>query len=157
MATKYRCVAFNDAGEATYTGRVNVLGPPSLRPSWLSSSSSQTNINNNTLTVVSGRSITLRCSVIAYPIESILWQHNGNTLPVNHRQKVDLIVNGVGGKLHINNVHRSADQGEYWCIVKVCPHFLKEFLLFKKFFVRTSMYLKAGIIKPLIYDQSIIC
>jgi hypothetical protein len=132
MSKKYRCVAFNDAGQATYTGRVNVLGAASLRPSWLSSSSSLTNINNNTLTVVSGRSITLRCPVIAYPIESISWQHNGNTLPVNHRQKVDLIVNGVGGKLHINNVHRSADQGEYWCILKVCSLFklfLKEFLV----------------------------
>lgn len=88
----------------------------SLRPSWLSSSSSSTNINNS-VTVVSGRSISMRCPVIAYPIESLVWQHNGNVLPVNHRQKVDAILNG--GKLHINNVHRSLDEGEYWCTVKV--------------------------------------
>ena len=116
---KYRCVAVNDAGQASYTGRVNVMGTPALRPSWLSSSSVAPNINNNSLTVVSGRSLSVRCPVIAYPIESIVWQHNTNTLPVNHRQKIEPIVNGVGGKLHITNLHRNVDQGEYWCTVKV--------------------------------------
>ncbi|XP_054166069.1 cell adhesion molecule Dscam2-like [Oppia nitens] len=113
----YRCVAVNDAGQTSYSGRINVLGAPALRTSWMSSSSTTSNINN-TVTVVSGRQIALRCPVIAYPIESIVWQHNSNTLPVNHRQKIEPIINGVGGKLHIINVHRNNDQGEYWCIIK---------------------------------------
>lgn len=51
-------------------------------------------------------------------MESLIWEHSGNTLPVNHRQKVDQLNNGVGGKLHVHNVHRSQDQGEYSCTAK---------------------------------------
>lgn len=39
-------------------------------------------------------------------------------MPVNHRQKVEPLLNGNPGKLYINNVHRNSDQGEYQCVVK---------------------------------------
>lgn len=69
--------------------------------------------------VISGRSVTLICPVIAYPIESLVWQHRSVTLPSNHRHQIEPIIGGVGGKLTIQNVHRDNDQGDYECIVKV--------------------------------------
>ncbi len=95
-------------GHASYTGRISIIGSPALRSMWTS----------NNLTVVAGHSIVLRCPVIAYPIESIVWEHKGNTLPVNHRHKIDQLMNGVGGKLHITGVHKTLDAGEYICVVK---------------------------------------
>ena len=123
---------------------MNVIGSAALRPAWTSSSvtsssSSSSSASSGTasssslkdlnkfndpafpyqITVVSGRSVTIRCPVIAYPIESLQWQHRSTQLPNNHRQKVDPVIGGVGGKLFISNVHRENDQGEYSCTVKV--------------------------------------
>ncbi|CAG2165909.1 unnamed protein product, partial [Oppiella nova] len=102
---EYKCVASNDVGQASHTGRVSVIGSPALRSMWTS----------NNITVVSGHSIALGCPVIAYPIESISWEHKANTLPVNHRHKIEPLMNGVGGKLHISVVHKALDAGEYIC------------------------------------------
>ncbi|XP_054160537.1 cell adhesion molecule Dscam2-like [Oppia nitens] len=105
---EYKCVASNDVGQSSHTARISVIGQPSLRSMWTS----------NNLTVVSGHSIVLSCPVIAYPIESIMWEHKSNQLPVNHRHKVEPIINGIGGKLHISAVHKALDAGEYICTVK---------------------------------------
>lgn len=126
---QYRCVASNNAGHVSFTSRVNVIGSAALRSPWTSPNTGSSSTKNsgdsagglhpNTMTVVSGRSVVIRCPVIAYPIESLVWQHRSTTLPSNHRQKVDAIIGGVGGKLYIGNVHRENDQGEYACTVKV--------------------------------------
>lgn len=63
----------------------------------------------------------VRCPVIAYPIEAVTWQHNGNQLPTNHRQSIDPIVDGYGGVLRIRDVHPAQDGGDYVCSVKVLP------------------------------------
>lgn len=127
--SQYRCLASNNAGHVSFTSRVNVIGAAALRTAWSSaaggsSSSSSSDSKNDpslpyTMTVVSGRSVVIRCPVIAYPVEALVWQHRATTLPNNHRQKVDSLISGVGGKLFISNVHRDNDQGEYSCTVKV--------------------------------------
>jgi Down syndrome cell adhesion protein len=108
IVLQYKCVASNDVGQAIHTAHISVMGAPSLRSMWTS----------NNLTVVSGHSILLRCPVIGYPIESISWEHKANTLPVNHRHKIEPLMNGIGGKLHITSVHKALDQGEYICTVR---------------------------------------
>lgn len=98
----------NEVGYSSFTGRMNVMGAPQLR----------TLRSLNNMTAIAGRSTTIRCPVISYPLESVVWEHQGNVLPVNHRHKIDSIINGVGGKLYIANVHKVLDQGEYICNVK---------------------------------------
>ncbi|KAH7639492.1 hypothetical protein HUG17_3525 [Dermatophagoides farinae] len=121
---QYRCTASNSAGIVSYSARINVMGPAALRPNWIStatSSSSQKTSSSSgdySIMVISGRSVTLICPVIAYPIESLVWQHRSVTLPSNHRHQIEPIIGGVGGKLTIQNVHRDNDQGDYECIVK---------------------------------------
>lgn len=61
----------------------------------------------------------IRCPVIAYPIESIVWEHNNNILPANHRQSIDPIIDGYGGILRIQDVHSFQDAGDYLCTVRV--------------------------------------
>lgn len=105
---EWKCIASNDVGQAVYVGRLNVLGPPSAR----------LNFNNN-ITVVAGRSVIFRCPVVGFPIDFLKWEHNGHTLPINHRQKIDPFTSrGFGGKLRLENVQRPTDEGEYSCSVK---------------------------------------
>lgn len=74
---------------------------------------------HHNLSVVAGLDTVVRCPVIAYPIESVTWEHNGNMLPTNHRQSIDAITDGYGGILRIKDVHSAQDSGDYVCSVRV--------------------------------------
>ncbi|RWS27565.1 Down syndrome cell adhesion molecule-like protein Dscam2, partial [Leptotrombidium deliense] len=105
---EYKCIASNEVASAVYSGRLNVVGPPTVRP-----------LSAPNITVVSGNQVVLRCPVIGYPLNSLKWEHNGHTLPINHRQKVEqLTQNGYGGQLRIDNIQRPTDEGDYSCIAK---------------------------------------
>ena len=65
---QYKCVAYNSVGEASFSGQINVIGGPMIR----NYGSSVTNI-----TCIAGRSAYLRCPIIGYPIDSLIWQYNG--------------------------------------------------------------------------------
>ena len=68
---------------------------------------------------MAGLDTVVRCPVIAYPIESVSWEHKGNVLPTNHRQSIDPIVDGYGGILRLKDVHSVQDAGDYVCSVRV--------------------------------------
>lgn len=105
-------MATNEVGKVHYRGVVLVTGGPNLRTTFW---------GHHNLSVVAGVSTVVRCPVIAYPIQAISWQHNGNQLPTNHRQTIDPIVDGYGGVLRIRDVHPAQDGGDYVCSVKVLP------------------------------------
>ncbi|KAH9373260.1 hypothetical protein HPB48_005005 [Haemaphysalis longicornis] len=96
---EYSCVARNDIATEAHAGRLNVQGPPFVRP-----------LRN--VTVVSGTQLTLRCPYGGHPIESLVWQKAGMGLPVNYRQSVD-----ARGRLLVQQAQKSADEGEYTCAV----------------------------------------
>jgi Down syndrome cell adhesion molecule len=106
-------MASNSMGNASYSGQISVIGSAVVREY---NYNSEHNYNN--YTVIAGRDIVLRCPAIGYPIESVVWTHKGNTLPVNHRQKIDQIISGIGGKLQITQVDKTLDAGEYICTVR---------------------------------------
>lgn len=58
---QYACVAENGAGRARHSGRINVKGPPFVRPM------------SNT-TAVAGDMLELTCPVGGYPIDTIRWE-----------------------------------------------------------------------------------
>lgn len=111
-------MASNSAGSVTYSARIKVMGAASLRTNWLTNNKKSSSETSSTM-VISGQTVTLICPVIAYPIESLVWQHRASTLPSNHRHKIEPIIGGAGGRLTIENVHRDNDQGQYDCTVKV--------------------------------------
>ncbi|XP_070549947.1 cell adhesion molecule DSCAM-like [Ptychodera flava] len=94
----WRCQATSEIGEAHYEARINVLGNPVVR--------AMPNV-----TAVSGRDTTINCRVAGYPIESIEWRKNGDTLPTNLRQTVL-----SDGTLIIASTEKGRDEGEYSCI-----------------------------------------
>lgn len=57
----YSCVARNDVGEIRHAGRLNVYGPPMIRPM-------------PDLSVVAGESALAQCRVAGYPIDEINWE-----------------------------------------------------------------------------------
>nr|AWV54575.1 mDscam12 [Tetranychus urticae] len=95
----YSCKASNIAGSLQHTARINVLGPPFIRPM-------------ANLTVLSAQNIQITCPYSGYPIKSVTWLRDGRKLPQNHRQKVFL-----NGTFVINNVEKGADAGQYQCAV----------------------------------------
>ena len=58
------CVATNRAGRVEHTGRLNVRGPPTIRPM-------------APVSVVAGRTAHFDCIVAGFPINSIYWEKNG--------------------------------------------------------------------------------
>jgi len=97
-------------GKVSFNGQVLVTGGPNLRTTFW---------GHHNLSVVAGLDTVVRCPVIAYPIESVAWEHNGNVLPTNHRQSIDHIEDGYGGILRIKDVHSAQDSGDYVCSVRV--------------------------------------
>ncbi|KAG8200003.1 hypothetical protein JTE90_006241 [Oedothorax gibbosus] len=96
---EYTCSADNAVSSVRHTARLDVYGPPYVKP--------MPNIS-----AVAGQTAVLQCPISGYPIESVMWIKDGATLPTNHRQKVENL-----GKLVIHEVHRSADEGTYVCDV----------------------------------------
>ncbi|XP_037543605.1 Down syndrome cell adhesion molecule-like protein 1 homolog [Nematolebias whitei] len=99
----YRCVARNSAGSAEYQARINVRGPPRIRPM-------------RDITAVAGRNTYITCRVIGYPYYSIKWLKDGMQLPDNHRQVVF-----ENGTLRLTDVQKGADEGTYLCSVLIQP------------------------------------
>uniref|UniRef100_A0A674MX31 DS cell adhesion molecule like 1 n=1 Tax=Takifugu rubripes TaxID=31033 RepID=A0A674MX31_TAKRU len=99
----YRCVARNSAGSAEYQARINVRGPPRIRPM-------------RDMTAVAGRNTYITCRVIGYPYYSIKWLKDGMQLPDNHRQVVF-----ENGTLRLTDVQKGADEGTYLCSVLIQP------------------------------------
>ncbi|KAK3872049.1 hypothetical protein Pcinc_022840 [Petrolisthes cinctipes] len=94
----WSCLARNRAGQAEHTGRLDVRGPPTIRPFQPTS-------------VVAGKTATFNCIVAGFPIDSIYWEKNGVVLPVSERQEVH-----ANGTLHVHQVSREADGGQYTCV-----------------------------------------
>lgn len=107
---EYRCLAFNEIGQASNVARINVFGKPALRT-----------FANTNLTLVEGRSVALKCPLVAYPIEQLSWRFNHKQLPANHRQKIEPINFDANGKpntgrtLYIENIQKNQDEGVYSC------------------------------------------
>lgn len=102
-SSEVRCVAFNEIGQASNIGRINVYGKPALRQ-----------FASTNLTLVEGRSIALKCPVVAYPLDAITWHFNHDKqLPSNHRQKIESISFDSNGKpntgrtLWIENIQKN--------------------------------------------------
>uniref|UniRef100_A0A8C2ZAC1 DS cell adhesion molecule like 1 n=1 Tax=Cyclopterus lumpus TaxID=8103 RepID=A0A8C2ZAC1_CYCLU len=99
----YRCAARNSAGSAEYQARINVRGPPRIRPM-------------KNITAVAGRNSFINCRVIGYPYYSINWYKEGLLLPDNHRQVVY-----ENGTLKLSDVQKVLDEGAYVCSVLIQP------------------------------------
>lgn len=67
---QYTCTAENGAGKARHSGRINVLGPPFVRPM-------------SNATAVAGDTLELTCPVGGYPIESIRWEKGKFIISLN--------------------------------------------------------------------------
>ncbi|XP_076348185.1 cell adhesion molecule Dscam1-like [Tachypleus tridentatus] len=93
----YECVASNGIGLVSHVAKVNVYGPPYVRPM-------------KNVTVVEGERLILQCPVAGYPIKHIVWERGSLQLPINHRQQVF-----QNGSLIIREVKRDSDQGQYRC------------------------------------------
>ncbi|GFR31017.1 down syndrome cell adhesion molecule-like protein Dscam2 [Trichonephila clavata] len=96
----YRCDISNDVGAVWHAARLNVYGPPFIRPF-------------PNISAISGQELVLNCPVGGYPIKSITWQKGGIILPLDHRHKISNT-----GYLTIQDVQKAADEGEYTCIAK---------------------------------------
>ncbi|OXA56399.1 Down syndrome cell adhesion molecule-like protein Dscam2, partial [Folsomia candida] len=71
----YACQARNAMGIALHTGRLNIYGPPFVRPV-------------PPIKGVAGKNLQIQCPVSGYPIESISWERGGSLLPVTRMQRV---------------------------------------------------------------------
>nr|XP_031839913.1 Down syndrome cell adhesion molecule-like protein Dscam2 isoform X3 [Nomia melanderi] len=96
---EYECIASSRAGEARHSARLNIYGPPYVRPM-------------TTVSAVAWKQFHIKCPVAGYPIESIIWEKDGVRLPTNMRQRV------ANGSLSIDNVQSDADQGTYTCTAR---------------------------------------
>ncbi|XP_041984481.1 Down syndrome cell adhesion molecule-like protein Dscam2 isoform X2 [Aricia agestis] len=94
---EYACVAANAAGKASHAARVNVYGLPYIR-------------EMPKVTAVAGSDLHIKCPVAGYPIETISWERDGQTLPLNRRQKVF-----PNGTLIVEQTQRGEDAGTYTC------------------------------------------
>ncbi|XP_074600813.1 cell adhesion molecule Dscam1-like [Brevipalpus obovatus] len=95
---QYECTASNILATARHSRRINVYGPPFIRP-----------MKNGT--AIASDILILNCPVGGYPIESIHWEREGKSLPYNHRQQVR-----PNGTLIVTDVQRNTDQGLYTCV-----------------------------------------
>ncbi|XP_023234043.1 Down syndrome cell adhesion molecule homolog [Centruroides sculpturatus] len=96
----YTCIAQNDVGSKLYSSKLNVYGPPFIKPM-------------RNITVLDGQNIQISCPVSGYPIEKIYWERDGRILPHNHRQR-----SFNNGTLVIQEVQKRNDGGRYTCIAE---------------------------------------
>ncbi|KAG8201070.1 hypothetical protein JTE90_002743 [Oedothorax gibbosus] len=93
----YGCEARNDVGMVGHTARIDVFGPPFIRPM-------------GNMTVVAGTTVTIICPVSGYPIDRTYVEKSGSKLPFGDRQSVD-----QRGVVRIHSV-RKEDEGIYRCV-----------------------------------------
>ncbi|XP_076306911.1 cell adhesion molecule Dscam1-like isoform X2 [Tachypleus tridentatus] len=70
----YSCTAENIVGRVTYSARLDVYGPPYIRPM-------------DNITVLAGRSATVQCPFSGFPLKKVFWGKGEKRLPYNHRQR----------------------------------------------------------------------
>lgn len=75
-----------------------MAGPPSARPP-------------RNVTVVAGTDVYLRCPVAGFPISSVTWQRDGESLPSHLRHRVF-----PNGTLQVKQVEGRSDRGLYTCL-----------------------------------------
>lgn len=61
---------------------------------------------------IAGKTLTIKCPVAGYPIDTVIWEKDGNRLPTTMWQRVQ------NGTLHFDNVQKTTDQATYSCIAK---------------------------------------
>ncbi|XP_069972795.1 cell adhesion molecule Dscam1 isoform X4 [Penaeus vannamei] len=93
----YSCTAENSAGKVVHSARLNVYGPPHIRPM-------------GQLSAVAGETFSVTCPASGYPLHKIIWTKDGVRLPTGHRQRVF-----PNGTLVIEQVTRGTDDGQYSC------------------------------------------
>ncbi|XP_037792633.1 Down syndrome cell adhesion molecule-like protein Dscam2 [Penaeus monodon] len=93
----YSCTAENSAGKVTHSARLNVYGPPHVRPM-------------GRVSAVAGETFTVTCPASGYPLHKITWKKDGVRLPMGHRQRVF-----PNGTLVVEQVNRKNDDGIYSC------------------------------------------
>ena len=71
----YSCSASNTVGEAVHRARLNIYGPPRVRPI-------------PSIRAVENGLIEVTCPVSGYPIQSIVWEKDGYELPSDGRQQI---------------------------------------------------------------------
>ncbi|XP_077560088.1 cell adhesion molecule Dscam1-like isoform X1 [Haemaphysalis longicornis] len=93
----YRCEASNDLGTVWHDDRIDVRGPPRVRPM-------------ANLTVTSGTTLVYHCPYTGHPAPRVTWSRGGRDLPHNERQRAF-----ENGTIVITDVTREADEGVYTC------------------------------------------
>nr|XP_045626192.1 Down syndrome cell adhesion molecule-like protein Dscam2 [Procambarus clarkii] len=93
----YRCTAENSAGSVVHSARLNVYGPPHVRPM-------------GQVSAVAGETFLVTCPVSGHPVHKITWKKDGVRLPTTHRQRVH-----ANGTLVVEQVTRGTDDGQYSC------------------------------------------
>ncbi|RWS11782.1 Down syndrome cell adhesion molecule-like protein Dscam2, partial [Dinothrombium tinctorium] len=112
----YECTASNDVSAIKHSAKINIFGPPYIRPM-------------RNVSTVAGETMVLHCPAGGYPIESIIWEKGKRPafisyflsaayiqnlrLPHNHRQKVF-----PNGTLIVSEVERATDEGRYKCVAR---------------------------------------
>ncbi|XP_031619714.1 Down syndrome cell adhesion molecule-like protein Dscam2 isoform X2 [Contarinia nasturtii] len=93
----YTCSAQNTIGKVSHSAKVNIYGLPFIR-------------EMPKITGISGTDLVVKCPVAGYPIDKIHWERDGQTLPINRRQKAY-----NNGTLVIEQLQRTEDAGTYTC------------------------------------------
>ncbi|XP_037045508.1 Down syndrome cell adhesion molecule-like protein Dscam2 isoform X1 [Bradysia coprophila] len=95
---EYSCIGTNGVGKVSHSAKVNIYGLPFIR-------------EMPKITGVSGRDLIVKCPVAGYPIDKVHWERDGQTLPINRRQRAY-----NNGTLVIEQLQRLEDAGTYTCM-----------------------------------------
>ena len=91
---------FFSNSRVAHNAEIHVYGPPYIR-------------EMPKIVGVSGNDLIVKCPVAGYPIEKIHWERDGQTLPINRRQR-----SYNNGTLIIEQIQRSQDAGTYTCMAQ---------------------------------------
>ncbi|XP_031783300.1 Down syndrome cell adhesion molecule-like protein Dscam2 isoform X4 [Nasonia vitripennis] len=97
---EYRCSAVNRGGTIHHGARLNIYGPPHVRPM-------------GKYAAVAGETTVIKCPVAGFPISSIVWEKDGQVLPTSRRQEVS-----ANGTLTLHQVDSNTDRGAYTCTAR---------------------------------------
>ncbi|XP_068082192.1 cell adhesion molecule Dscam2 [Anabrus simplex] len=97
---EYKCVATNRVGSESHAARLNIYGLPHVRPM-------------SSIAAVAGKNLIVKCPVAGFPISSIIWEKDGQQLPINRRQEVS-----ANGTLTVFRVDSTSDRGTYTCTAR---------------------------------------